>query len=315
MEREGRCLRSLSSVSKEVRLACLPHLFRRLQYVSANRSTPCLEKYCKNLNSKDIKPYLRFVKIFSIMPLEEGSPRITRVSLCSLCAILKKLPNVETLDLVCFTWKGCRRAHDCLRGMSPLRLHRLEIVHVRVIGPDDPLNMLRIASSVDHFALLDVVPTTHTLNLNTTSLASVPRKSVSVQLLMDSRKLVLPDGVERKAPLYNNHPALSRALRLGLTSTLVDLRVAWGLSHYERGICSCYVRALATEGMLSSIPSSQLGIGFVSLYEVRDPLPIFPSSCIRRVFSSTSCTDGNHLTIVYCLSARSCRRRIKDGTR
>lgn len=234
MRREGYSLRALSCVSKDVRLACLPHLFRRLHYHAAKRSTPLLEKYCKEL--KAIRPYLHFVKVFSIMPHYEGDPSITRVSLCTLCAIIKQLPNLEALDLVCFTWKGCRRPHDCLGDMPPLALRKLAIIHTRVVGRVDPLHILRLTSSVKHLVVLDVVPTEHISTLDTTSLATIPRKSLHVQLLMDHRQFHTTDRTKYQLPYYNNHVALRQALRSELSRTLVNLRVVWSLSHSLRGM-------------------------------------------------------------------------------
>lgn len=226
---------SFSSVSPICREVCAPHIFRCIRYPSADRNAPSLEQYCKNL--KCLKNYYDFVKSFVIAPVGNmaKSPRITTVMLCTLCAILKKFPKLETLEMRCFTWRACTQNHACIAGMPPLFLRQLQMYHFRVVGGQDPLTVLRIASSARSVTMLGVLPTGCISELDTTSIGLVAPTSLHVQLPMDRCVYRTAGNLRETVLRYDSHLALSTALRLQLASTLVHLRLDWTLSHSNRG--------------------------------------------------------------------------------
>ena len=210
------------------------YLFRHLVFRARVRRS--LQDYIAMLD--DLGDNRRFVKTFTLTSgLYWGNPRLTQVSICDARALMDHFPRLEVLDLECFTWRKCNRAHECLAGMIPRPLTKLTLAHMRIRGNADPLEVTRCISSLKSLTLFDTLPTDVVHPVHPTALKKLSLQSASIQILMDCRTqrssfLHFPSF----PPYYDTH-SLCHTTFLNC-KTLKRLQLTWTLSHSFRGTLS-----------------------------------------------------------------------------
>lgn len=208
-------------------------MWNRLHYISADKGTPSLEEFASTLD--EFQDHLHLVTELSIVPAAKSkctSPAITKISLCALNTVLQRLPSLQKLDMECFTWKLCKKPHNCLRGMRQYAFDRLTMRRVRLVGDQSPLVALRFASSVREFKLVDVLPASSPITVkNYARIAAVNPQDLEVQVLLDYRRKYSRWDI-RRGMHYDGYRTLVEATRA--STTLTRLRVVWALSHPAR---------------------------------------------------------------------------------
>lgn len=234
---DRKSLLALSYTSYTVRELTCRYLFQRLKFQSGIRTSESLQEYISGLDA--LGERRRIVKSFVVASGPHlSNPRVTKISLCTIRALMDHFPRLEELDLECFTWQQCTHAHDCLAGMVPRPFARLTLAHVRIRGNVDPLEIIRCISSLKRLIFYDALPTAVVNPLYVTSLASLSLKFASLQILMDCRTYRQSSyHIPAFPSYYDTHPLWYTTLFN--CQSIVRLQLTWTLSHSLRGEAGC----------------------------------------------------------------------------
>ncbi len=232
---DHQALLQCSVASRMVRQATLPILFRTLRIDTGYRhtySTPVL------LERLDDMGYLtRYITHLAMVPLDKDgrwvNPKYTVMTPCVIYRLLRQVPNVRTVDLVCFTLKKCTKAHVCEGPPTPKHFERIAMQHVRVKGSLDPCCLLNIAATTSTFVLSDVLTTERVVNTAPAPLFNGNLCTFTYDILMDTLWAKDNGGGRTREQRYDTF-RLARANIEGCES-LARLKLAWYISDKARG--------------------------------------------------------------------------------
>lgn len=228
MEGDVESLIAVGWASFALREIVCRYLFKRLEFRSGIHGYPSIQDYLGTLNGLGDKR--RFVRSFVISPgMFRGNPRITKLSLCTIRALMDHFPRLVELDLKCFTWRRCGIAHDCAVDAVPRPLDKLRLAHVRAPRTIDPLEIVQCFSSLKRLTLYDTLPIAKVEPLQSPLISALSLQSMSVQIIMDCRV-----RYPRHVPIFPSYRGTQPPWYKALFNckTLLCLQLSWTLTHF-----------------------------------------------------------------------------------